>query len=233
MNKHQRLGNGLKTFAVIAGGLGALAYAGMAIATWRAFGKRSRSRAVALAHTGLDRFIPAPDILELQQIEVLVPRETVFQAVLNLELGRLPIARVLFRTRAALLGQISGYDSPRYQPLIEQALDWGWGLLAYHSKDEIIFGAFTRPWASKPVFCAVEASEFNHRNPADNVKIVWSIRITASGPTSTLLSTETRAVATDSASRFRFRLYWSFVRPGVLLIRWMALQEIRRIAASA
>jgi hypothetical protein len=31
---------------------------------------------------------------------------------------------------------------------------------------------------------------------------------------------ETRAMATDQSARTKFRSYWSFLSPGIILIRW-------------
>ena len=42
-----------------------------------------------------------------------------------------------------------------------------------------------------------------------------------------IFRTETRAVATDAAARAKFRRYWSFLSPGIILIRWAALRPLR------
>jgi hypothetical protein len=39
--------------------------------------------------------------------------------------------------------------------------------------------------------------------------------------------TETRAVATDAAARRNFRRYWSFLSPGIIVIRWMLLGPLK------
>ena len=44
------------------------------------------------------------------------------------------------------------------------------------------------------------------------------------------MATETRAVATDEASRGKFRRYWRFAGPGILLIRKLLLPAVRREA---
>ena len=42
------------------------------------------------------------------------------------------------------------------------------------------------------------------------------------------MSMETRVLATDAASRRKFRLYWCVVSPGVRLLRLVALRLARR-----
>jgi hypothetical protein len=43
-----------------------------------------------------------------------------------------------------------------------------------------------------------------------------------------VMSLETRVLATDPASRRKFRLYWCIVSPGVRLLRRVALHLARR-----
>jgi hypothetical protein len=50
------------------------------------------------------------------------------------------------------------------------------------------------------------------------------------GPNQPLLATCTRAVATDPASRQRFRRYWAPMSAGILLIRYAGLPRMRKEA---
>jgi hypothetical protein len=47
-------------------------------------------------------------------------------------------------------------------------------------------------------------------------------------PEASVLSLETRVLATDPASHRTFRLYWLVVSPGVRLLRWVALHRAKR-----
>jgi len=62
------------------------------------------------------------------------------------------------------------------------------------------------------------------------VKIVWTLRADAIGANASIFRTETRAVATDPAARAKFRRYWSFLSPGIILIRWASLGPVKREA---
>jgi hypothetical protein len=62
------------------------------------------------------------------------------------------------------------------------------------------------------------------------VKIVWTLRADPEGDAFSTFITETRAVATDLEARRRFRRYWSFVSPGIRLIRCLSLTPIKREA---
>ena len=41
---------------------------------------------------------------------------------------------------------------------------------------------------------------------------------------------ETRAIATDAWARKKFRCYWSFFSPGIIVIRWALLTPVKREA---
>jgi hypothetical protein len=62
------------------------------------------------------------------------------------------------------------------------------------------------------------------------VKIAWTLRADPVADGSSIFRTETRAIATDSAARARFRRYWAFASPGIAVIRLLSLQPLRREA---
>ena len=61
----------------------------------------------------------------------------------------------------------------------------------------------------------------------DYVKIVWTLRADAIGADASIFRTETRAIATDATARAKFRRYWSFLSPGIILIRWASLSPLK------
>jgi hypothetical protein len=62
------------------------------------------------------------------------------------------------------------------------------------------------------------------------VKIVWSLRADAISDQQSIFRTETRAIATDSVARARFRKYWALASPGIALIRRLLLRPVNRAA---
>ena len=85
-----------------------------------------------------------------------------------------------------------------------------------------------KPWEGDVKFRAVE--DFTAFAEPGYAKIAWSISVDPLGGTRALVRTETRVVTTDAASRRAFRRYWSFVWPGVTLIRREMLRMIKRRA---
>ena len=88
----------------------------------------------------------------------------------------------------------------------------------------------TKPWEANPVFRPLPPEEFATFAEPDYVKIVWTLRVDATDDGASIFRTETRAVATDEAARKKFRLYWSFLSPGIILIRSAMLSSLRAAA---
>jgi hypothetical protein len=88
-------------------------------------------------------------------------------------------------------------------------------------------GAVTQPWKAKVVFRALPPDEFAAFNDPGYVKIVWTLRADPVDATRSIFRTETRAVATDAEARRKFRRYWSFLSPGIIVIRWISLRPLK------
>jgi hypothetical protein len=108
-----------------------------------------------------------------------------------------------------------------------QASAWGWGVLAEMPGREIVFGAVTQPWLTNPVFRALAPGEFEAFHEPGYVKIAWTLRADPLNAAHSLVRTETRAASTDPVSRAKFRRYWSFLSPGIILIRRIGLRLVK------
>jgi len=62
------------------------------------------------------------------------------------------------------------------------------------------------------------------------VKIAWTLETDEIGSERARLATVTRAVATVTDARARFRRYWRWARSGILPLRWLLLPAIGRAA---
>jgi hypothetical protein len=91
-------------------------------------------------------------------------------------------------------------------------------------------GAVTRPWEANVTFRALPPDQFAAFTEAGYVKIAWTIRADPITATESLFWTETRAIATDPNARTRFRCYWSFLSPGIIVIRWALLGPVKKAA---
>jgi hypothetical protein len=80
------------------------------------------------------------------------------------------------------------------------------------------------------VFRALPPDEFASFDEPGYVKIAWTLRADPLGAGESISRTETRVVATDAIARAKFRKYWAWVSPGVVLIRWLSLRLVKEDA---
>ncbi len=176
----------------------------------------------------LDHFLPHYDVVERHQIHVDAPAEIVYAAARDMDFRKSVVARAIFETRALVLGAARAEQSSR--GLIEEMMKLGWGILAETRGHEIVMGAICRPWEANVTFQPLAPDVFAAFGEPGYVKIAWTLRADPQTDGSSRFLTETRAAGTDPAARRRFRAYWSFVSPGVALIRRMSLRPLRHDA---
>ena len=174
----------------------------------------------------LDRFMPVYDIVERHQVPTNAPADVTFEAATEMNLQQSPIVRAIFRGREWIL---RSHPAPRPDPgsFVDQMRAIGWGVLAQVPGREIVMGAVTQPWMADVVFLALPPAEFAAFHDPNFVKIAWTLRADPVTHDKSVFRTETRAVATDGAARARFRRYWSFLSPGIIVIRWALLGPLK------
>jgi hypothetical protein len=179
----------------------------------------------------LDNYIPEPEVLEHHQIAISAPADVVITTAKQLELLKSPVIRAIFRARELALG---GEPDTRPHPatLMEQMQSIGWVVLAERDGREVVFGSVTQPWQAQPVFRSIPAQQFEDFSEPGYVKIAWTLRADPVDEGHSIFHTETRVCTTDQDARERFRNYWSFVAPGVELIRLAMLRPLKRAAES-
>jgi hypothetical protein len=105
----------------------------------------------------------------------------------------------------------------------------GWGVLREVPNREVVFGSVTQPWCANVVFQALRPMSLKFNKP-DYVKIAWNVKVDSINSRETMLTTETRVTTTDRAARTKFRRYWAFFSPGIILIRRILLNQVRKEA---
>lgn len=224
---HTRLTTLARTLAI---GFGAASAGYAAMVAWNRvrYGKVSPSRQPCGSGL-LDRFIPDPDVVEHHQIAIDAPADVVVATATQMRLLDSPAIRAIFRLRELAMG---GEPDPRPHPsaLLEQMRSIGWVVLAERAGREVVLGAVTQPWLAAPVFRSIPAGEFEAFAEPGYVKIVWTLQADPVDETHAVFHTETRVCTTDAAARDRFRNYWSYVAPGVALIRLALLRPLKHEA---
>ena len=207
-------------------GVAAAAYVACAGVAYYRYGRHPR-----VARPGdevLDRFMPAYDVAERHHIRVRAPAAVTLAAACEQNLMKAPLIRLIFNTRAMVLGA-SPDDRSRPRGLLAAMRSLGWGVLADVPDREIVLGAVTKPWEPNVTFRPVAPDEFAAFSEPGFVKIAWTLRVDPIGASS-CFRTETRAMATDATARARFRRYWAFAWPGIAAIRWLLLRPLRHEA---
>jgi len=206
-------------------GVAAAAYAAYVVTTWARYGHAPAADPDA-ADPLLDRFMPAYDIAERHHIQVNAPAEITFAAAREMDLNESWVVRAIFRAREVVLGAEPD-TLTRPKGIVALTTSIGWGVLAEEPGRELVMGAVTQPWKANVVFRALPPDQFAAFNAPDYVKIVWTLRADGVNAGQSIFRTETRAVATDAQARTKFRRYWSFLSPGIIIIRWMTLGPLK------
>jgi hypothetical protein len=116
-----------------------------------------------------------------------------------------------------------------HRSIFEVATRFGFVWLADEPPWEIVIGAVV---CCRPVKLE-SAADFRSLAQPGFAKAGMSFRIDDVGSGYCRVTTETRILATDGASRRRFGLYWSLIYPGSSIIRFGWLAAIRRRAEAA
>ncbi len=216
-----------KAIALTAG-IGAAGYATYVASTFLRYGRPGRAKGAA-ADALLDQFMPSFDVSEHHEVHLAAPPSATFAAAKEMDFGSSPMIRSIFKAREVLFGSKEA-TTPPPKGLVASTLSMGWAVLAELADREIVIGAATKPWEANPVFRALSPEEFAAFSEPDYVKIAWTLRADPTEDGGSVFRTDTRAIATDENARKKFRVYWSFLSPGIILIRSAMLRSLRHAA---
>ena len=173
--------------------------------------------------------MPEYDVVERHHLKVDAPAEDTFAAACDMDFADSRIVRTIFKSREFLLrASPDGNNLPR--GLLARTKALGWGVLAEVPGREIVMGAVTQPWVPNVVFRALSPDEFTTFRDPGYVKIAWTLRADPVTPARSIFRTETRVLACGPVPRSKFRKYWAFLSPGIILIRLAMLGPVKREA---
>lgn len=176
--------------------------------------------------------MPRFDTRSQHAIEVRAPAQAVFTAVEAVTVKEVRFLRELEFIRALPgLAATGRLDVPTVDAPLVLSFTRSAGLLGAWPPEEVLAGAigcFWRLAGNQPVVFGSPEEFLTFTGPGF-AKAVVGFRLDPRGP-ETLLTTETRFVATDEATRRLMSRYWRFIRPGSNLIRTEWLRAIRRRA---
>jgi hypothetical protein len=177
--------------------------------------------------------LPAPDAAEVHRIEIAAPPEAVYRALWTTDLGASRIVKGLLGLRALPRIVLERRAPDAAKPLtLQSVIDAGFGRLAEEPGRELVLGVTGRFWRPTGNIEPFDRESFSRPVPRGMARAVWNFAVAPTGERGTILSTETRVVCGDAASRRKFRLYWLAVRPFSGLIRSVMLRAVRRSVES-
>jgi hypothetical protein len=178
----------------------------------------------------LDAQLPAYDVNEVHALVVDAPPAEVLAAARELTPRDVPLLVLLSAVRslpAILMGRRRlprGTILDGFHRLGFVALEDGPRRLA--------FGGIGRFWTVEGGMRRIEPAEFEGFAEPGYAKAAFDFSTRPDGAGRTILSTETRVLATDEHARRCFRRYWRLIHPGSAAIRIAWLRAIRGRAES-
>jgi hypothetical protein len=185
----------------------------------------------------IDQFLPRFDAVESHMTIVRAPKDRVWDAIRTADFGSNGIVRALFAVRAvpafltAPREALARARTPVHAPLtLDAALTHGFIVLGEQPGRELLLGTAGRFWGARGALCHIDAGSFTTFNEPGAAQAAWNFEVRPLVGDRTVLTTETRVRCVDPSSRWRFRLYWAFIRPFSGLIRLLMLRAIKRTA---
>ena len=176
----------------------------------------------------LDEQLPRFDRRELHSRRVAATPAQVLVAAREVTAREVPLLVVLMalrsgpRLRRRSLGR----------PILGEFERSGFVRLA-EADDELVYGGVGRFWTPSGGIRRISAQEFEGFAHPGYAKTAFNFLARPLPDGGTLLSTETRVLATDPAALSSFCRYWRLIRPGSGAIRWGWLRGIARRAERA
>jgi hypothetical protein len=189
---------------------------------------------VILVDVLIDRYMPEFQFSERHSTYVDAPRDDVFRALEALTAREVPSFSVLMGLRS-LPSRLKGEKviAPEAdRPLLDQMMGTGFKVLVRYPPNEGVLGVVGKFWKVRALGEMRDFGEpkdfYDFREPG-YTKAVMNFHVWPEGQGSTL-STETRVLATDEATRRKFAVYWRMIQPGSAVIRRGMLKAVKERA---
>jgi hypothetical protein len=211
--------------AIVLAAAGYGTYAGLA---WLGYRKPKRATGDDIDEL-LDAFLPEYDVMDRHNVGVAAPAEVSLSVATEMDLEGCAVVRGIFKGRELILRSKPDYVI-RPRGMLARVQSLGWQVLAERPGREIVVGCVTKPWEANPIFRPVPPDQFAAFQEPGYVKIIWTLRADPLSDGGSVFHTETRAAATDRESRKKFRRYWAFLSPGIILIRRAMVAAVKSAA---
>jgi hypothetical protein len=180
--------------------------------------------------TALDRVIPAPALVEIDEIDVAVPPARAWELIRHGDLADAPLVHALFAVRTLpdrIAGRAGAPQMLRIDEMRSSPQHPGFQVLADDGHSEVVVGAIGKVWHLQIPFVHVkDADAFRTFSEPGFVKVAWTIRVAPRGESASRISIELRVDATDADAWGKFRRYYALIGPASHLIRRSLLSSL-------
>lgn len=178
----------------------------------------------------IESFAPQPDAMEIHTIEIAASETAVYSTLWTINLAGSPVIKGLMTLRSLpeIILHLTNRRRPPQKVTLQTLIEAGFGQLAEKPGREVVFGVTGRFWRPLDNILPFKRENFYGPVPPGLARAVWNFAVQEGNIGRTVLSTETRVVCGDSASRKKFRAYWLLVGPFSGLIRILMLRAVRR-----
>lgn len=177
----------------------------------------------------LDRFVPAPRLIEIDHIDVAAAPEQAYALARRFDGARSPLVHALFALRT-LPDRMRGQDAPPLRLRLDelgQDEAPGFHVLADQPGVGFAFGAIGKVWEPEIPFAAFTPDTFASFEEPGWAVIAWSVRCLPWGEGETRVVLELRLTATSEDAWDRLRRYYRLIGPFSHLIRRHMLALLR------
>ena len=185
----------------------------------------------------IDDFLRTYDVRERHHIRVKAPAAAVYNAILSADLGDSSLVQGLLFLRALPSALGRGLEGVRElahrnrAPVTLATMESkGFHILAERAPYEMVIGIEGKFWLPSGAECTATRESFAAPVAAGMARGVWNFRVISMPADEVELTTETRVLCADAATRRRFLPYWALIRPGSGLIRHAMLRAIKAAA---
>jgi hypothetical protein len=166
----------------------------------------------------INHFLNNYDFNEKHSIKVKGIPQNVYPLLLNTNVGKPSLIRLLFKLRGLKGGvtRIKDIDKSGFIKLAEKP------------NEEILFGIATTSSTFSNCVEEISGEDFLSFSKAGSIRAVINFKTVQTSENTTVIFTETRVWCADNKTRNRFKIYWFFVSPFSRLIRNLVLLEIKK-----
>jgi hypothetical protein len=174
----------------------------------------------------LDDFIPGPQLVEVDHVDVAATPERAYAAMRELDLARSPVLRVVLRLARRL-------DIEAFGPFTARIADIGRAGSGFTMLEDVpartlTIGAIGRLWEPGAELLDIPAGRFATMAEPGYGKVVLQLRFCALGDDGTRIETELRLSATDDLSWAAMRRHYRLVGPFARFARHHVLAMLQR-----